>query len=97
MVGEFRNELVAHFEKEKKLVIDEDRSADLLEMFDDKLKKWKESWTQEFVCDLIGTYLVGCAYGWTNFKLTQLLPAEKQLINLPICIHLTRQECEPFL
>lgn len=35
---------------------DEDRSSALLEMFDDNLKKWKESWTEEFVCYLIGTY-----------------------------------------
>lgn len=72
LLGNFKTELVSHYENQKKLVTDEDRSPALLEVFEGTLKKWKESWTEEFVCDLIGTYLVGCAYGWTNVKLTTI-------------------------
>ena len=31
---------------------------------------WLNSWIEEYTCDLIGTYLVGTAYAWTNLKLT---------------------------
>lgn len=78
LVGSFRKELVSHFENQEKLVIDEDRSPALLEMFNDTLKKWKASWTEEFVCDLIGAYLVGCAYAWTNFKLTTIATGREE-------------------
>jgi hypothetical protein len=30
---------------------------------------WHSSWIEEFACDLVGTYMTGPAYGWTNLKL----------------------------
>src|SRR5882724_810706 len=30
---------------------------------------WLESWSEELACDLIATYLVGPAYGWSHLKI----------------------------
>ncbi|SMC54033.1 hypothetical protein [Pedobacter nyackensis] len=30
---------------------------------------WAASWLEEFSCDLVGTYMTGGAYAWTNLKL----------------------------
>jgi len=30
---------------------------------------WQRKWIEEFTCDLIGTYMTGAAYAWTNLKL----------------------------
>lgn len=30
---------------------------------------WQASWIEEFTCDLVGTYMTGAAYAWTNLKL----------------------------
>jgi len=30
---------------------------------------WRKSWLEEFSCDLVGTYMTGAAYAWTNLKL----------------------------
>lgn len=27
---------------------------------------WKATWLEEFTCDLLGTYMTGAAYAWTN-------------------------------
>lgn len=35
-------------------------------------ESWKESWTEEFICDLIGTYLTGPSYAWTNLKIAAI-------------------------
>ena len=41
--------------------------------FKDKLEEakylWQEAWLEEFTCDLVGSYMTGAAYAWTNLKL----------------------------
>jgi len=32
-------------------------------------RQWSEGWLEEFTCDLVGTYMTGAAYAWTNLKL----------------------------
>lgn len=34
------------------------------------LNRWKNTWMEEFACDLIATFLTGPAYAWTNLKIT---------------------------
>jgi hypothetical protein len=58
-----------HFEKEIVRIIDEglanhfQASLELAKYF------WAASWLEEFTCDLVGTYMTGGAYAWTNMKL----------------------------
>ena len=61
-----------HFQEEIDRVHEEGRASHLLSDFEDFSKKWRESWIEEFVCDIIATFLVGKAYAWTNFKITSL-------------------------
>lgn len=50
----------------------EDRAPHLKAFFREKYLRWINAWIMEFCCDLIATYLVGPAYGWTNFKLATI-------------------------
>lgn len=47
----------------------EDRNPELKAFYREKYKRWINTWVMEFCCDMIATYLVGPAYGWSNFKL----------------------------
>lgn len=46
---------------------------DGLEQYVDSLSRakyyWQKKWIEEFTCDLVGTYMTGAAYAWTNLKL----------------------------
>jgi len=61
-----------HFTDEIERVDDENRDEKLKDIFSQSMKKWRENWIEEFMCDIIATYLVGTAYAWTNFKITIL-------------------------
>ncbi|MDO3641503.1 hypothetical protein [Mucilaginibacter sp. L3T2-6] len=47
----------------------EDRNPELKAFYREKYIRWINAWIMEFCCDMIATYLVGPAYGWSNFKL----------------------------
>jgi len=50
-----------------------------------QLQNWQEYylqyWIEEFTCDIIGTYLTGPAYSWTNLKLMAINFAHNQIYN----------------
>lgn len=39
------------------------------QILEDAKYLWQASWIEEFTCDLVGTYMTGAAYAWTNLKL----------------------------
>ena len=57
-----------HFEKELVRVID-DGFPQFYEPVELAKYLWQASWIEEFTCDLVGTYMTGGAYAWTNLKL----------------------------
>jgi len=58
-----------HFAKEIVRVIDEGTAAHFQKSLDIAKYLWEASWLEEFTCDLVGTYMTGGAYAWTNLKL----------------------------
>lgn len=58
-----------HFAKEIVRVIDEGSAAHFQTTLEDAKYLWAASWLEEFTCDLVGTYMTGPAYAWTNLKL----------------------------
>jgi len=64
-------EIEKHFRKEIRRM--EAEMAPNLEFYKELLEDvkgyWHDSWVEEFTCDLLGTYMTGAAYGWTNLKL----------------------------
>ena len=52
LIGEFQKTLSDYYEKQKRLVKEEDRSPDLLNTFSYLLNKWQENWLEEFVCEI---------------------------------------------
>lgn len=68
--GTIEQTLANYYKKESQRVLNEQRSPNLISFFRENFADWKSSWIMEFCCDLIATYLVGPAFGWTNLKIT---------------------------
>jgi len=58
-----------HFAKEIVRVQDDGTAAYFKKKLEDAKYLWEASWLEEFTCDLVGTYMTGAAYAWTNLKL----------------------------
>lgn len=58
-----------HFAREIVRVIDEGTAAHFQKSLEVAKYLWEASWLEEFTCDLVGTYMTGGAYAWTNLKL----------------------------
>lgn len=58
-----------HFAKEIVRVQDDGTAAHFQEKLEEAKYLWDASWLEEFTCDLVGTYMTGAAYAWTNLKL----------------------------
>lgn len=58
-----------HFAKEIVRVQDDGTAAHFQEKLEEAKYLWEVSWLEEFTCDLVGTYMTGAAYAWTNLKL----------------------------
>jgi hypothetical protein len=58
-----------HFQKEMVRVEDEGIGEHYLPILEEAKYLWASSWLEEFTCDLVGTYMTGPAYAWTNLKL----------------------------
>ncbi|MBO0936489.1 hypothetical protein J2I47_08040 [Fibrella sp. HMF5335] len=73
ITGKFEKNLQVHFNDQ----IFEATQNQLPPVFCRKLEGWRDmwlktqecKWLEEFVCDLIATYLTGPAYAWTHLKL----------------------------
>lgn len=58
-----------YFAKEIVRVIDDGIAAHYQPILEEAKYLWQASWIEEFTCDLVGTYMTGVAYAWTNLKL----------------------------
>jgi hypothetical protein len=58
-----------HFAKEIVRVIDDGTAIHFQETLELAKYLWQASWLEEFSCDLVGTYMTGASYAWTNLKL----------------------------
>jgi hypothetical protein len=58
-----------HFAKEIVRVIDDGTAIHFQKPLELAKYLWQASWLEEFSCDLVGTYMTGASYAWTNLKL----------------------------
>lgn len=58
-----------YFAKEIVRIIDDGTAMHFQEVLELAKYLWQESWLEEFTCDLVGTYMTGASYAWTNLKL----------------------------
>lgn len=72
IIEPFQEILDEYFEEKILQVKERQSSTNLIPYLDEMWKLWKDSWIEEYSCDLIATYLTGAAYAWTNFKITTL-------------------------
>jgi hypothetical protein len=70
LVGEHIPRMKAYYSKEKVTLKEDGHPDDFINELDEAMGYWNSSWSEEFTCDLIGTFLVGPAYAWTNMKIS---------------------------
>jgi hypothetical protein len=58
-----------HFALEIVRVEDEGLAIHFKDNLEEAKYLWQGSWLEEFTCDLVGSYMTGAAYAWTNLKL----------------------------
>ncbi|HEY9044624.1 MAG TPA: hypothetical protein VIN08_01965 [Ohtaekwangia sp.] len=58
---------------------DEKTSDHYVPFFNSKRKRWDESWIEEFGCDMIGTYLCGPAFAYSNMKMAAINDGSKDV------------------
>ena len=61
-----------HFAKEIVRVQDEGTAAHFQGILEVAKYLWDASWLEEFTSDLVGAYMTGTAYAWTNLKLLSI-------------------------
>ena len=69
LIGNHFVNISQHFKDEKQRLRDEGNPDSFINEIEKGETFWVDTWTEEFTCDLIATYLVGPAYAWTNMKL----------------------------
>ncbi|GAB1446035.1 hypothetical protein MASR2M41_17840 [Flammeovirgaceae bacterium] len=69
LIEKFLRSIESYCKVEKQRLIDDGNNA-FSEAIDSSFSCWNSSWAEEFACDLIGTFLVGPAYAWTNLKMS---------------------------
>lgn len=69
LVGECIPLMKDHYEVERQRLTD-DGQIDFVQKLVEAETWWEDSWSEEFACDLIATYLVGPAFAWTNIKMS---------------------------
>ncbi len=75
--GTIESSLDKHFRDEIQAIHDENRDKKTIPVLKEAFDSWKNSWIEEFICDLIATYLTGPCYGWTNLKISTISSTDK--------------------
>jgi hypothetical protein len=64
-----RVSIEAHYDAELLRVYNDGLGDEFKSLLTDAQADWDNAWIVEFACDLIGTYMTGGAYAWTNLKI----------------------------
>lgn len=75
-LGGFDAELKKYFAKERRGVRIAQKPPTYEEIIKEIEQQWIDTWSVEFVCDMIATYLVGAAYGWAHLRLCASSPSD---------------------
>jgi hypothetical protein len=75
-LGRFDSELKKYFARERRGVRIAQKPPTYEEIIKEIQQQWIDTWSVEFVCDMIATYLVGAAYGWAHLRLCASSPSD---------------------
>jgi hypothetical protein len=83
LAGDFLNELKRHLRKAV-MTAKAPEGFDPVDYFTDVIFAWQEAWLQEFVCDLIATYLVGPAFPRQHARLRAMTQPPSPMFELKL-------------
>lgn len=63
LLGDFIQLLAAYIAQERQQVDAHQRPPEYRALYDYLFTQWRDAWVQEFVSDMVATYLVGLAFG----------------------------------
>lgn len=69
LIGDFIQQLAAYIAQEQQQVDAHQRPPEYRVLYDRLFTQWCDAWIQEFVSDMVATYLVGPAFGWQHIRL----------------------------
>jgi hypothetical protein len=69
LIGDFIQQLAAYIAQEQQQVDAHQRPPEYRALYDLLFVQWHDAWVQEFVSDMVATYLVGPAFGWQHVRL----------------------------
>ena len=69
LVGNFVEQLAEYILQEQRWVDTDQRPPQYRSLYDVLFSQWRDAWIQEFVSDMIATYLVGPAFRWQHVRL----------------------------
>jgi hypothetical protein len=71
--------LEKYFQEQMDQSYDEKTNDHYVPFFTQKKKRWDESWVEEFTCDMIGAYLCGPAFAFSNMKMAAINDGSKDV------------------
>lgn len=69
LIGDFIQQLTVYISQEQQQVDAHQRPPEYRALYDHLFTQWCDAWVQEFVADMVATYLVGPAFGWQHVRL----------------------------
>jgi hypothetical protein len=69
LIGDFLQHLTVHITHAQQQHIDAGQHPEDQTLYNHLFTQWSDAWVQEFVADMVATYLVGPAFGWQHIRL----------------------------
>ncbi len=70
LVGDFiQRDLADYIQEELRRVDAQQRPPEYRQLYVRLFAQWQDEWSQEFLSDMVATYLVGPAFGWQHLRL----------------------------
>jgi hypothetical protein len=69
LVGDFHQNLEDYIVGELRRVDTGQRAPEYRQLYVELFSQWRDAWFQEFVCDMVATFLIGPAFGWQHIRL----------------------------
>lgn len=69
LIGDFLQRLATYIIRAQQHVDAHQQPPEYKALYDHLCTQWSDAWVQEFVADMVATYLVGPAFGWQHIRL----------------------------
>jgi len=69
LIGDFLKQLAVYVAHAQQQIDGDQQPPEYEALYDHLFTQWSDAWVQEFVADMVATYLAGPAFGWQHIRL----------------------------